>query len=136
MSEPDSRRRILVVEDELLIALDLAAMIGELGHEVVGPVARVAQAIGLAKRERLDAAILDVQLRGGERSYPVADWLISHGVPVVFCTAYGDEGLDAAYAACSLLRKPFANAQVGAALARVLPGGRAGGGENPPPIVR
>jgi CheY-like chemotaxis protein len=121
MSEAGVRWRILIVEDELLIALDLAGIVGDLGHDVVGPVARVAQAIRLAERERPDAAILDVQLRGGERSYPAADWLIAHAVPVVFCTAYGGEGIDTAYAACPHLAKPFAAAQVAAALARVLP---------------
>jgi CheY-like chemotaxis protein len=114
------RRRILVVEDELLIALDLGSLLGALGYEVVGPVARAGQALALAGAERLDGAILDVHLRGGEQSYAVADRLIAAGVPVAFCTAYDEGSLDAAYAGCPLLRKPFTEAEVSAVVGRLL----------------
>jgi CheY-like chemotaxis protein len=115
-----SRRRILVVEDELLIALDIGACLDALGFDVVGPVGRVAEAIAIVNRESLDAAILDVKLRDEEQSYPIADRLLARAVPVIFCTAYDEEGIDPPYAGCPALRKPFSQADLGAALGRLL----------------
>jgi CheY-like chemotaxis protein len=134
MSEAASGRpRVLVLEDELLIALDLGSLLTTLGCEVVGPVGRLAEALALAEREPLDAAILDVQLRDAELSYPVADRLMAHAVPVAFCTAYDDNSIDPAYAVCPRLHKPFAQADVAALLDRLLAAAqrprRGGGGK-------
>ena len=77
-SEPPSLRssglRVLLVEDEIMVALLLEEMLAELGHEVVGPVARLKQALEMAQQERLDVAILDVNISGDE-VYPVAEAL-------------------------------------------------------------
>src|SRR5436853_6439021 len=82
-------RRFLVVEDEYVIAADLAASLEALGVEVVGPASSVAEALALLEndREPLDGAVLDINL-GSERAYPVADVLRDLGIPYVFTTGY------------------------------------------------
>lgn len=82
--------RILLVEDEVLVAMELAAMLVDMGCEVVGPVGQLADAISLARSAELEGAILDINL-GGIEVYPVADELAARGIPFVFCTGYGEE---------------------------------------------
>lgn len=84
-----SLRRILVVEDELLIALDLKLILTESGFGVIGPVATVARALALLASARPDAAVLDVNLRG-QPVTPVAEVLRMMRVPFVVSSAYGD----------------------------------------------
>ena len=79
-------RRVLVVEDEFVIALDLQLALYRLGCEVLGPVASVAEALVLLRHERPDAAVLDINLRDGLVT-PVAEQLIVMGVPFVLVTA-------------------------------------------------
>src|SRR4051812_4006341 len=81
--------RLLVVEDEYLIAADLAASLVSLGFEVVGPVGSVAEALMLLEIDvdRLDGAVLDINLRD-EPVFPVADLLKARGIPFVFTTGY------------------------------------------------
>jgi CheY-like chemotaxis protein len=85
--------RILVVEDEYLIAMDLADRLADLGAEVIGPAGSLAEALAIVAAEgsRIDGAVLDVNLRN-ERVYPVADALVAHGVRFVFASGY-DGGL-------------------------------------------
>jgi CheY-like chemotaxis protein len=80
-------RRLLVVEDEYLVAADLTESLEEMGAQVVGPVGSVEAALEKVRTDghRLDGAVLDVNLRG-ERVYPVAEALAAHGVPFVFTT--------------------------------------------------
>ena len=80
--------RVLLVEDESMVALLLEDMLAELGHEVVGPVARLDKALEMAQRQALDVALLDVNLNGKE-IYPVAEALAAREVPFVFVTGYG-----------------------------------------------
>jgi CheY-like chemotaxis protein len=83
-----SGKRILVVEDEFMIAEGLAGMLEQCGVEVVGPAPTVGAALALATTEdQLDCAILDINLRG-QMSYPVADALQERGIPFVFATGY------------------------------------------------
>ena len=98
-------RRILVVEDEPLVAMLLEDLLLELGLEVIGPALRLERALELARSEPMDAAILDVNL-AGERSYAVAEQLAARGIPFAFATGYGSPGLDRNLDA-PLLRKPF-----------------------------
>jgi CheY-like chemotaxis protein len=117
--------RVLVVEDEALLALELETGLRELGCEVVGPARNLAEALRLAASEpRLAAAVLDVNLGGGELVFPVADALAARGVPYLLATGYGSagplEGRDAG--AVAVLRKPYQRAALAAALARALPG--------------
>lgn len=112
-------RRILVVEDEPIVAIALQDMLEELGYEVVGPGFRVAAALALARNEPIDAAILDVNMGDGD-SYGVAEALGARGIPFVFATGYGRLGLDPAYDEAAVLQKPYREAQVAAALNALL----------------
>ncbi len=85
-----SRLRILVVEDDFLLALRLEMLLDDAGYDVVGPAARLDQALALIKREAVDAAILDVNLNG-TMVFPLADALARQGAPFLFLTAYGDD---------------------------------------------
>jgi CheY-like chemotaxis protein len=80
-------RRILLVEDMLLAALELDDLLRSAGIETVGPAARLEQALALAERERLDGAVLDINL-DGQMVFPVAEVLRRRGVPFVFLTGY------------------------------------------------
>ena len=86
--------RVLVVEDEALVAMQLEDMLDELGCVVVDVAGTVSRGVALAADAAvaLDGAILDVNL-GGEKVYPVAERLAARGVPFVFCTGYGVAGI-------------------------------------------
>ena len=81
-------KRILLVEDEALIAAMVSDMLADLGATVIGPASSLPKAMALAQDGTFDAAVLDVNL-AGERVDPVADLLIERGVPVLFATGYG-----------------------------------------------
>jgi CheY-like chemotaxis protein len=104
-SQPTARR-ILVVEDEILIGMLLEDMLGELGYEVAAMASRVEEAMTLAREIDADAAILDVNL-DGKQVYPVAEILSGRGIPFVFATGYGERGLPPAYQQRPTLQKPF-----------------------------
>jgi CheY-like chemotaxis protein len=76
--------RVLVVEDELVIAVTIEDVLRALGCEIVGPVATVEKALKLARDETFDVAILDVTIRGG-KVYPVAELLLARGIPLRVC---------------------------------------------------
>ena len=105
---PDHLRglRLLVVEDTFLVADLIVEQLLECGCEVVGPVGRVAKAVSLAEQERLDGALLDINL-AGEFSFPVAAALASRGVPFIFLTGYGEQAMPAEFRAAPRLAKPF-----------------------------
>jgi DNA-binding response OmpR family regulator len=100
------RQRILIVEDEPFIALALEAMLLELGFDVAGSAAQVSAALELIGRERIDGAILDVNL-GSQRIDPVADILAARACPFFFTTGYGISGIPARHAGRAVLQKPF-----------------------------
>lgn len=113
-----TRCRVLVVEDEYFIADDMAKALEKLGAEVVGPVPRRDKALMLlSSGEGIDAAVLDINLRG-EEVFPVADALAERGIPFVFATGYDPSSVPVAYADVSRWEKPF-NPD---ALAQALPG--------------
>lgn len=99
--------RILVVEDEFLVALDVEAMLAALGCDLAGPAATVEQAIALLASERVDAALLDINV-GGKLVFPVAERLAGQGIPFAFATGY-DAGsvLPDRFADRPVLRKPY-----------------------------
>jgi len=99
-------QRVLVVEDEVMIAMLIEDMLAELGHEVVGPAMRLDEAVRLAKEAEIDMAILDVNL-GGTVSFPVADVLRERGIPFIFATGYGSKGIADEYRSTITLAKPF-----------------------------
>jgi len=99
---------ILIVEDNFNIAVGLARLFKAQGAEVIGPAPTVAEALALvANLERIDAAVLDINLRG-TLAYPVVDALRDRGVPVVFMTGYDDETILQGYRDIPCLRKPVA----------------------------
>ena len=99
-------KRILVVEDELMIRMLLEDMLGELGYVVAAEAARIDEALDAAQNAAFDVAILDVNLNG-EPILPVADALAARGTPFVFATGYGERGLPEAYRDRPTLKKPF-----------------------------
>jgi DNA-binding response OmpR family regulator len=100
------RRRILVVEDDYLIAALIADAVGAVGWQVIGTARDLATALDSAAREDFDAAVLDVNL-GGQAVYRVADVLDARKVPFVFVTGYVAHGLSQPYCERPLLAKPF-----------------------------
>jgi CheY-like chemotaxis protein len=82
-------RRILIVEDEVLVALQLQADLEDAGHLVVGPARSLAQGVQLAEQEDIDAALVDISL-GRDSSVPIADRLLARSIPFAFATGYAD----------------------------------------------
>jgi DNA-binding response OmpR family regulator len=99
-------RRILILDDEPLIAMMVEDWLTEIGCEAVGPANSVASALRLVESEKLDGAILDVSL-GGENSYSVADALRTRGIPFTFVTGRGADGVDSRFEGAPVLAKPF-----------------------------
>ena len=107
-TSPDTaKRRVLVVEDEMLIGMLLEDMLTDMGHHVAAVVPRLKDALSAVEREAFDLAILDVHLHG-ESAFPVADALIGKNIPFVFATGYGERGLPESYRGRPVLQKPFA----------------------------
>lgn len=100
------RLRILVVEDEPLVAADIAEALAERGAEVIGPVGTLAEAMRAVASNWIDWAVLDVDL-GGEMSFELADRLERAGIPYVLATAYRAEQLPERYRAKPRLEKPY-----------------------------
>jgi HAMP domain-containing protein/two-component sensor histidine kinase len=100
--------RILVVEDEPLVAMNLSTSLAELGFHVVGPYSTLAKAAAAAAETEVDAALLDVNL-SGKVVYPVAEILASKNVPFAFITGYGTAALPDKYANAPVLQKPIDN---------------------------
>jgi len=109
-------KRILVVEDEAIIAAFVEDILEELGATVVGPAFSVAQALRLAESATLDAALLDVNVRG-ESIVPVRDILRGRSVPVVFATGYGAERSREVTEGAAVVDKPYSRDRIAKALA-------------------
>lgn len=121
-----SGRRVLVVEDEFLVALGLEDNLKSLGYTVVGPVSSLSAAMAAAARERVDAAILDVNL-GGESVYPAAAILANRGIPFIFCSGYtGAVRVPPQFADAPRVAKPYTSRVIADALAELLAGGPRG----------
>ena len=114
-----SGRRILVVEDEMIVAWLLEDMLADFGCAVIGPAARVGQALAMVEAEAIDAAVLDVNLNG-EKSYPVADALTARGVPFVFSTGYQKDAVPNGYRGSPVLQKPYSASKLRDTLAKLL----------------
>lgn len=114
-------KRVLIVEDEFLIAMYLEEMLNELGHEVVGQAMRFETAMDLARESDIDFAVLDINL-AGKKSFPVADILRKRGIPFAFATGNGPEGLMDGYRDFPALQKPYAQEDLERTIAQVLRG--------------
>lgn len=98
--------RILVVEDEFIVAALLADRLVQLGCVVVGPASEIEEALDLLATETVHAAVLDVNI-SGRMVFPVADALAERGVPFMFATAYGRSGVADRHAGRTVLNKPY-----------------------------
>lgn len=100
-------RRVLVVEDETLIAMDLCYTLDDEGATVVGPVASVEDALLLMDAgQAVDAAVLDISLGDGNDVFSLADLLSARGVPYIFSTGYDDTLIPSRYRDVPMCRKP------------------------------
>jgi len=111
--------KVLVVEDEYLVAALMEDILASAGCVVTGPIPRLAQAVDAASTETYDVAVLDINL-GGERVYPVADILARRNVPFVFVTGYGPNALPPDYAKLPRVCKPFRMAELLTAISDVV----------------
>jgi CheY-like chemotaxis protein len=119
MNSPSSDHRVLLVEDEMLVAWLLEDMLADLGYAIVGPASSVNQALAMIDAEAIDAAVLDVNLNG-QMSYPIADVLAARSVPFVFSTGYDKDTLLDGYRIFPVLQKPFHRSQLSVVLAKML----------------
>jgi len=111
--------RVLVVEDEFLVALLLEDQLERLGCRIGPTAATLAAAMHAVTAEGFDIAVLDVNL-SGENSFPVAAALKARGTPFLFATGFGAAGVDPAFAGAPVLQKPYTEAQLGCALLAAL----------------
>ncbi|WP_343519894.1 response regulator [Sphingomonas sp.] len=100
-------QRILVVEDEPLIAMMLEDFLGILGKQVAGVADSVSTALPLVAAGGIDAAIVDVHLNGGEKCWPVADALAEAGIPFLVATGGGDDMIADGHRHRPVLAKPY-----------------------------
>jgi DNA-binding response OmpR family regulator len=114
-------KKVLLVEDEPLIAMMLEDFVDIIGHEVTGTADTVATALPLVEAGGIDVAILDVNLRGGEQSWPIADALADRGVPIIFASGGGDGDIVERHRGAPRLDKPFTMDSVERALAAITP---------------
>lgn len=121
-SSPLRDRRILIVEDEYLIAMSLQDALENAGSVIVGPVPSVDKALQTIQSEaQIDAAVLDVNL-GGVLAYPVADLLVARKIPFVFTSGYEDNDLRSRYSQVKNCPKPYLIRAMEEALASALSG--------------
>jgi CheY-like chemotaxis protein len=120
--------RILVLEDETLVAMEIQEILQSTGCEVVGPASRVEEALDLLEVEAVDAALLDVNV-AGEMSFPVARALAMKGVPFAFVTGYaGEHCLPDHLQNRPMIAKPFDSSGLARVIDELLAGARAGDG--------
>ena len=112
-------RRVLVIEDESLVAMLLETILDDMGCSVVGPESNIDDGLRSALGEALDAALLDVNVAGRE-VFPVAEALRARGVPFVFSTGYGEAGLPEHWRGHPTIQKPFTEGAIRDALMKVM----------------
>ncbi len=115
MTETLTGRKILIVEDESLVAMLLETILEDMGCTPVGPASNIDDGLRFAETEALDAALLDVNV-AGRHVFPVAQMLKDRGVPFVFSTGYGEGGLPDEWRGQRTIQKPFTEAAVRDAL--------------------
>ena len=106
-------KKVLIVEDNPVIAFDIKDLLKEFGVEAVGPALDLATGLELARKHHVDAALLDINLGNGDLVWPLAEMLQQHGIPVVFISAectrkYFPEG----FQSFTCLEKPALNDEI------------------------
>jgi CheY-like chemotaxis protein len=120
MSQAFAGRRVLVVEDESLVAMLLETILEDMGCVPVGPASTVDEGLQMIGEDQpLDAALLDVNV-AGKQVFPIAEALKARGVPFVFSTGYGEGGLPDEWRGQATLQKPFTEAAVRDALMKAM----------------
>ncbi|MBV8662071.1 MAG: hypothetical protein JO107_03115 [Hyphomicrobiales bacterium] len=104
-------KRFAVIEDEPLIAVEIASVLQQEGAQVSGPVATVSDALRIIEDSALDGALVDANLRGQPYG-DIAAALTRKGIPFVFVTGYSREALPSSFARAKILKKPFTEAQL------------------------
>lgn len=120
-------KRVLVIEDEMLVLLSIEDMLGDLGCTSITVADDIASALLLIAGNDFDFATLDLNLNG-TLSYPVADALTDRHIPFAFSSGYGQGGVGAGYDACPVLTKPYGRRELSRVVQGLLPGG---GGSSP-----
>lgn len=121
MTDAPANRRILVIEDEALVAMLVEDALIDAGFSVIGPARSVAEAMSLLAREEPAAVVLDLNL-GGETSLSVADALVARGIPFVVATGYGAAGLPESHRHVPVLPKPYDPADLMAVVEKLCAG--------------
>ncbi len=121
VSEALAGKRVLVVEDEMLVSMLVEDMLSDFGCSVVGPAPDLDEAMSLASTADIDAALLDVNL-AGKPIFPVADALKARGVPFAFASGYGAAGVEGDHAGAPVLQKPFRQSDLERALTGLVGG--------------
>lgn len=120
MTQPLTGRRVLIVEDESLVAMLLETILEDMGCTPVGPAANIDEGVAIVRDEAdLDAALLDVNV-AGRQVFPVAEALKARGVPFVFSTGYGEGGLPDEWRGNPTIQKPFTENAVRDALMKAM----------------
>ncbi len=122
MGEAGRGKRVLIVEDDVMIRMLIEDMLGDLGFAVAAQAAKVEDALTAATTATFDVAILDLNLNG-QTTEPVAVALAERGTPFVFATGYGEHGLPIEFRDRPLLKKPFQLDGLRRVLQRALDGG-------------
>ncbi len=112
-------RRILIVEDSPVVAVACKDMLREMGCVAIGPATNMAAAIQLATEEQLDAAIVDINIRGG-KAFPVLRILADRGVPFLLASGYADWSMPEEWLECPRLAKPYSPASLRESLLKLL----------------
>jgi PAS domain S-box-containing protein len=105
-TSPGPGKRVLLVEDEMLVGMMMRDLLVSAGLDVIGPISSVSEAMTAAANVAVDAGVLDVNM-GTEFIYPLADALQKKGIPFVFVTGYPAESIDSRFRGCSVLQKPI-----------------------------
>lgn len=115
-------KRVLVVEDEMLVALLIEEMLADIGCIILGPFSTVTKALAAASTEGFDLAVLDVNV-AGEKVYPVADALAARDIPFLFLSGYGDTAIPPGHPDWKVCNKPFKVQELTDMLSALLPVG-------------
>ena len=118
-SKPESTRglRVLVVEDDFLIAQHMAMMLSDLGCVVIGPEGKADRAAAVARSQPLDGAVMDINL-GGQTQYALIETIFDIGIPIVLTTGYAMPDLPPRLRGCPRLRKPVGQRELAQAIGR------------------